>query len=455
MRIDRILFTAPASGCGKTTVTCAVLGALKKLGRRPVSFKTGPDYIDPMFHRQVLGIPSANLDLFLTPAGTAQWLFCRHAARGDIAVVEGAMGYYDGIAAGEDASAYQVARLTGTPAVLVADAAGMSLSAAALLEGFARFRQDSGIAGVIFNRMSPALYSRMAELVRRETSLIPLGYLPRMEEAAFESRHLGLVTAGEIEGVRRKLELLARQALRTIDLQGLLRLAAGAGELEAREPFSVPRLRPVRLAVARDRAFCFYYEDSLELLRQMGAQLIPFSPLEDAALPGEADGLYLGGGYPELSAEQLSRNLPMRKSVAAAVQNGMPALAECGGFLYLHGQLSDPQGRAWPMAGVIPARAENGGRLRQFGYASLTACGDGLLAREGEALPAHEFHYWQSSAPGEGFAAQKPQSSRGWRCGYHTPRLYAGFPHFHFWGMPRAAERFLRAMAAYQEERAV
>ena len=445
----RLMFCAPASGSGKTTVTCAVLRALLRRGLRPMACKSGPDYIDPMFHSRVLGAQSCNLDLFFFSRSAARALLARNAEHADVTVLEGAMGYYDGIAMSSNASAWDLACTTDTPAVLVVDGRGRALSAAAEVQGFRSFRQPSRIAGVVLNRVSPMLYPRLAETITRETGLPVFGYLPVMEDCVIESRHLGLVTAAEIGDLQEKLDRMARQAEQTMDLDGLLALARSAPALDTEAPAPEPVPGRPGIAVARDKAFCFYYEASLQVLRDLGAELIPFSPLKDAALPENIQGLYLGGGYPELYAETLSHNETMRRSVYEAVTGGMPTVAECGGFLYLHRTLKDPSGTSWPMAGVLDAEGYPTGKLSRFGYVTLTAEDDSLLFRRGETMPAHEFHYWDSTAPGRDFLARKPQSTRHWQAGVATETLYAGFPHFHFASKPETARRFLEQALAY------
>ena len=449
----RLLLCAAASGGGKTTVTCALLKAFQNRGLSPAAFKCGPDYIDPMFHREVLGVPSRNLDLFFLGEDTARALLLENGRGSGVCVLEGVMGYYDGIAMGSDAGAYHLSRATGTPAVLVLDGRGSALTAAAVVKGLVSFRPDSGIRAVILNRVSPMLYPRLKAAIEAECGVCVLGYLPSRPDCALESRHLGLVTAAEVRDLQRKISLLAAQAEESLDLDALLDLARSAPDLDAPLP-ALPEPVPgrPRIAVARDKAFCFYYADSLALLEKLGAELGPFSPRADAALPEGTSGLYLGGGYPELYARELSENRAMREAVRSAVAGGMPTIAECGGFLYLHGTLSDPEGRAWPMAGLFPAGARNTGRLGRFGYVTLTADRGGLLGPAGTEIPAHEFHYWDSDAPGADFLARKPQSSRRWSCAYHTSTLYAGFPHFHLWSAPAAARRFAEACVRYSQE---
>ena len=452
MSAPRLLLAAPASGGGKTTLTCAVLQALVNRGERPVAFKCGPDYIDPMFHSEIIGAKSRNLDLFLLGADTTRCLLAENGAGSSLALMEGVMGYYDGIGLTAEASAYDLARRTQTPVVLVVDGRGRALTAAAEVAGMGAFRPDSQLRGVVLNRVSPMLYPRLKAAIEAETGIHVYGCLPNLPDCALESRHLGLVTAGEVAGLREKLNKLARQAEETVELDGLLELARTAPPLP---PGAVALPPPVagrpRLAVARDRAFCFYYADGLALLERLGAELVPFSPLADAALPPGSCGLYLGGGYPELYAEALSANRPMRQAIRAAVAGGMPTVAECGGFLYLGEGLADGGGRVWPMAGALPGTARNAGKLGRFGYVTLRARKDGLLGPAGTVFPAHEFHYWDSERPGADFRAEKPHSDRGWDCAFHTPTLYAGFPHFHFWARPELARNFVAAARRYAD----
>lgn len=479
MKIPRILLSAPASGSGKTLITCGILNLLKRKGLDVASFKCGPDYIDPMFHTAVIGTRSRNLDLFFADGDTARWLFARHAGDCDIAVVEGVMGYYDGLAgASTDASAWDVARTTGTPTILLADARGTSVSLAALIRGFASFREPSGIGGVILNRLSPMLYGRMKELIERETGIPVLGYVPVLKDCLLESRHLGLLLPTEVDQLKEKLDRLSRVLEETLDLEGLLRLAGSAPDLTwDREKLSPVRTglalwektsgkeehlrhrqilgpsgRPLQIGLARDEAFCFFYQDNLRLLEAMGAQLVTFSPLHDRELPPGLDGLLLHGGYPELYAEALGANRAMCDSVREAVCGGLPTVAECGGFLYLHGELEDMEGRAWPMAGVIPGKGFYTGKLGRFGYVTLSE--GRAFGREVGALPAHEFHYFDSPSCGEAFRAQKPLSSRSWRCIHSTDTLLAGFPHFYYYGNPLLAEAFLLRAQSHAKEKA-
>lgn len=425
-RIPRVMLAGVSSGCGKTTLTCAILQALVNRGHRVGAFKCGPDYIDPMFHSRIIGAKSANLDLHFFGENTLRYLLCKNAADRDVSVIEGVMGYYDGIGLTQRASSYEVAQVTGSPVVLVVNAKGAAASILATIQGFLTFLPDSHIRGVILNQCGAMAYGPLAEEIEKKLGIRAYGYLPGMENCALESRHLGLVTAAEVANLREKLQDMAQQAERSIDLDGLLALASGAPQVFC-NPAAIARQEAVRIAVARDRAFCFYYEDNLDAMRQMGAELVEFSPLHDKKLPEEIHGLYLGGGYPELYAAQLSQNQTMRESVCAALSHGLPCIAECGGFMYLTREIG-----GYPMVGFLPGSCFDTGKLTRFGYVTLRAKADNVLCKAGGTIAGHEFHHWDCTHPGSGFTAAKP-TGRHWDCAVATDRLYAGFPHFHFY----------------------
>ena len=451
-KAPRILIGAPASGGGKTTFTCGLLQALVHRGLQPAACKCGPDYIDPMFHSEVIGAYSRNLDLFFSEEEQVRQLVADSAAHSGVVVIEGVMGYYDGIAVSDQASAWDVARATETPAVLVIDGRGRARSIAAEVAGFARFRADSRVAGVVLNRVSDMLYPRLKELVENETGVRVYGYLPKLDDCSLESRHLGLVTASEVADLRAKLDKLAAVMEGTVDIDGLLELADSAPDLGDGNWQGVPAGKPAtppRIAVAHDDAFCFYYADALRLLEHLGAELVEFSPLADERLPQGVAGLYLGGGYPELHALELNANASMRASIARLIRAGLPTIAECGGFMYLHDILEDDKGNTYPQVGVVNGASFKTNKLGRFGYITMTASQGGMLAEEGDQLRAHEFHYWDSENPGVAFSAAKPQSTRTWKCGMSTPTMYAGYPHLYLPGNPKAAERFVEACIAY------
>ena len=433
-----LMIAAMHSGAGKTVTTCAILSALKQRGVHVQAFKCGPDYIDPMFHERVLNVPSRNLDLFLQ--GEEGVIRTLSRAEADLALIEGAMGYYDGLNNTTDAGAYALARLTKTPAVLAISPGGSGLTLAEQVKGIQDFRPDSGIAALILANCPERLFASLAPVLERETGLPVLGYLPPMDEARFESRHLGLLTAGEIGDLSARMKKLGEAAEKYIDLDRLLTLS---GTWKGTSKQATAASSRCRIAVARDEAFCFIYADNLDALREAGAKLVFFSPLHDLELP-KADGLYLPGGYPELYAEALSKNRTMMDSIAAAVKAGLPTVAECGGFLYLGQSLEDAAGRAHPMCGVLPGAGFKTGRLQRFGYQTITAPADSLLFRAGEQIPAHEFHYWDSTRNGADLTASKADG-RSWDSGYVSLHLYAAFPHLHFGGALPLSERFVKA----------
>lgn len=442
----QFLVAAPASGSGKTTLTCALLTALKQRGFDPCAFKCGPDYIDPMFHRAVLGVASHNLDLYFSSPDTVRRLYAEGLAGHGAAVCEGAMGFYDGLGGvSTTASAWHTAEVLDLPVLLVVQPKGASITLAAELRGLLQFRTPSRIVGILLNDCSEALYKTLRPMLEAETGLPVVGYLPHLPGCAIESRHLGLKTAGEISDLQQKLGQLADALV--LDWAQLAALTDRPAP--AAPPLAAPCTPAVRIAVARDEAFCFAYAEMLDALRDAGAEPLFFSPLRDAALPENIGGLYLPGGYPELYARQLSENHALRAAIREAVQKGLPTAAECGGFLYLGQALEGMDGKTYPMAGVLPGSGHNAGRLVRFGYAAMTAKANSMLFRAGEALPIHEFHHWDSSENGTDFSVRKTEK-RQWECGFANAHLYAGFPHLYWAGtaLPRrfvqAAQHFLK-----------
>ena len=446
----QFLLAAPRSGSGKTTMTCALLMALKRRGCAPCAFKSGPDYIDPMFHRAVLGVESRNLDLFFSAPETVRTLYAKGAAGHGAAVCEGAMGFYDGLGGVSDrASAWHLADTLGLPVLLVVEPKGQSLTLAAELKGLDSFRTPSHIAGILLNNCTARMHALLAPMLEEETGLPVLGFLPKLPEAVIGSRHLGLYTAAEVENLQQKLALLADAVEEHIDWPRLLALCE-------KEPPALPARAEtpparVRIAVAQDEAFCFTYAETLEAFRDAGAEVVFFSPLRDTALPENIGGLYLPGGYPELHARELSENTSLLREIKRKIESGLPTAAECGGFLYLGQSLTDAEGQSWPMVGVLPGEAKDAGRLVRFGYATLSADSDSMLFRAGESFPIHEFHHWDSTANGVALAAKKPVGGAEWRCGFVNEHFYAGFPHLYWAGTP-LPQRFAAAAENYRRD---
>ncbi len=459
METPRILLAAGASGSGKTLITCGILQALVNRGKKVASFKCGPDYIDPMFHSRVIGTKSRNLDTFFTSPETTRYLLAKNSEDCDISVIEGVMGYYDGVGGITDqASAYDLASVTDTPVIFIVNSKGMSASLAACVKGFLEYKKNSRIQGVILNQMSPMLYPRMKTLLEEELGIRVLGYVPKVDDCVIESRHLGLVLPDEIPELRERLIKLAEILEKTLDMEGILSLAASAGSLAETKlkdsAFFWKLPEKVRIGVADDEAFCFFYQDNFRLLKEMGAELLPFSPIHDKALPENLDGILLYGGYPELNGKVLEENREMRTGVRLALQKGMPCMAECGGFMYLHEEMEDMDGRLCKMAGVIPGKVYRTPKLTRFGYITLEeTTGRFLKGQCTGPIPAHEFHYFESENCGTDFHASKPMSKRGWECIHSTERMMAGFPHLYYYGNPGVAQAFLEKCLEYQKER--
>lgn len=444
-QIPRLILAAPHSGSGKTMITMGLLVAFQKRGAKLASYKCGPDYIDPMFHSRVLGIPTRNLDTYFTDADTTRMLFAQDQKEGtELSLIEGVMGYYDGAGlATETGSTYELANVLEAPVVLIIDAAGMSLSAVAVLKGFLKYREPNRIMGVLFNRMSKQVY----EAIRPEVEALGIracGYVPRLSDMELPSRHLGLVTPEELENLTEYVDQLAERIAQTVDLDALYALAHTAPEFNWK-PVTLPKLsRTLHVSVARDEAFCFLYEDNLKFLREIGAKVQFFSPLHDKQVPKGTEVLLLPGGYPELYAEQISNNIAMRQSVYAALDAGIYVLAECGGFLYLTDRLEDMEGHSYPMTGWIHADAFQTNKLGRFGYIELTPKAGGAKIR------GHEFHYFDTTDNGSDLVAKKPFRDVKWECIHASGRALIGFPHLYYYSEPAfLTERLER----YMEER--
>ena len=545
IRIPRLMIAAPASGSGKTLITCGLLRLLQEKGLQPAAFKCGPDYIDPMFHRTVLGVPSRNLDTWFLPGKalsrssySVQWVLS-HAVRrcgAEIALMEGVMGYYDGTgSSGTQASSRELALQTQTPAILVVDAKGMSRSIVPLLQGFVSCeKEERRIRGVILNRISAGMFPLMKKWIEEDTDLQVIGFVPQDRTIVWESRHLGLVRPEETAGIRDQIGYLASIMEKTIDVEALLALAQTAppfktsdietavtetepaeaknGKRETAQtetakaffsPEPVPNVvsfqacktRPgkstgPRIAVAMDEAFGFYYEDNFELLRECGADLVFFSPLHDKVFP-PADGLILGGGYPELYAQTLAENASMKAQIRAGAAEGMPILAECGGFMYLQEYLEIPDpaegkkpfpGEApgrFSMCGILPGVCRMTDHLVRFGYVELEnreenpqspekaagpgmratntaigAAGSGIAAgtgylKKGHRIRGHEFHYFDSTENGDACTAYKPGRTRSWGCMVVQGNIMAGFPHLYYRSDPAFAAGFVDRCRQY------
>ncbi|HEY3307830.1 MAG TPA: cobyrinate a,c-diamide synthase [Desulfuromonadaceae bacterium] len=459
MSTKGFLIAAPQSGSGKTTVALAIMSALNRRGLKVAPFKCGPDFIDPGYHRLVTGRPSINLDGWMCPESFVADTFMRHTIGADVAIIEGAMGLFDGLgSSSKEGSSAQVAAITAAPVVLVVNVRGMAASAVALVKGFAEYDPRIRLAGVIFNNVGS---EKHAELLRQALAdALPqvgmFGFIPREEELLIPSRHLGLVTAEDNPLPAEYLNHLSELAEQYLDLEGLAGLRIESKEISSgSSPTSRPGVaEPVLIAVARDAAFCFIYEDNLRLLKEAGADLIFFSPLDDLDLPAGISGIYLPGGYPELHAERLTANLGLRTAILEAVTKDMPCYAECGGMIYLtQGMETADSEPAMNFAGVFPVRARMLPRRKALGYRQVQFLTDSISGVAGMTLRGHEFHYseigmmplqvkrcYRVTRPGEKLGLE----------GYRLHKCLASYIHLHFGSAPRFASAFVESCRKYK-----
>lgn len=476
----RWMIAAPASGSGKTAAVCGLLTLLKKRGCSAGAFKCGPDYIDPMFHKKVLGIPGCNLDSFFLEPEQLRDLFCRETAELEAAVVEGVMGYFDGVGGMSWGSSWDIARILKLPVILVVDGHGASLSVLAQIKGFLDYqptgeREENRIAGVILNRTSPSMCSVLKPRIEKELGIACLGCIPVLKWLDLKSRHLGLLLPDEIGNLQEQMERLSQVLEESVDVERLLELGrgpqrrhesgadqedgAGREDEAGREDRAGRKKKQGEetfcLAAAMDEAFCFYYQENLELLRELGARIIPFSPLRDEKLPEQTDGILLGGGYPELYAAELGKNSRMRESIRRAAEEGMPILGECGGYLYLLEELEGEDGNMYPMAGVFSGSGKREERLRHFGYVTVQTGADSSYLKKEQQIRGHEFHYWhcQKDETEGAMEAKKPLGGKKWPAMRIKHQVTAGFPHLYYPSLPEFAERFARACMEYGQRR--
>ncbi|MBN1628459.1 MAG: cobyrinate a,c-diamide synthase [Thermoleophilia bacterium] len=472
-----LVVSAPRSGEGKTTVALGIMAAFRNRGLRVQGFKVGPDYLDTGYQVLATGRFGRNLDIWMMGGEAVERAVSLNGDQVDIVVVEGAMGLFDGHRNGvAPSSTADIAALLGAPVVLVVDASRMGASIGALTLGFRTYDERVHVEGVILNRWAVRRDRKAASKAISRAGVKILGYLPGDTGAALPSRHLGLVLADEIaEEAERVIVELANLVELHLDLDGLLQLASEMAQPDRPSPegglkqsesgvsladSSVQNRasarsggREVRIAVALDSSFAFYYQDNLEALERAGAVLVPFSPLEVHALP-RCDGLYLGGGYPELHAEALSRNVTLRESIRKAISGGLPTYAECGGLLYLCERLEDVKGRRVNLVGAVPGRVIMQTRLQAMGYREARLARDCLLGHAGDVLRGHEFHYSECVIDRARLAGSSPAYMINDRPeGFVRADLFASFIHLHFAGCPRAIEHWLKTCAAFSASR--
>lgn len=446
--MPRIMLAGANSGCGKTSITCGILRALTRRGVNVQPYKCGPDYIDPMLHSHITGNECRNLDPFFSTPDDLRYLMAKDSEGAGFSVVEGVMGYYDGIGVSSDMSSHTVSQETGTPTVLILNVKGMSHTMIPLIKGLIEYRENP-VAGVILNRCSRGLYLLMKPEIEKTLPVKVVGYFPQKEGIYIGSRHLGLMTAAEIDNLDEILDLLGDTAEEGIDLDLLMELGAGAAALPKAQVPEKPDKPRARIAVAWDKAFCFYYKENLDILEQMGAELVYFSPVNDQELPFGTDGIYLGGGYPETYRQELCDNLSMKESILRAVREGKPVIAECGGFMYACRNLVETDDSERPMLGLIDTDVRMTKRLSmQFGYVRMEALKDTAFFDKGTEIRAHEFHYSKADRRGDACRMTK-STGRSWEGLYVQDHLMAGYPHFYFHNCQEVARRFVDMASRY------
>ena len=453
-RIRRFMIASPCSGSGKTLFSCALMNLLKrKFG--VAAFKCGPDFIDPLFHKKVLDLASVNLDGYFDCGKDLLQLFVEESSEDKISIAEGAMGFFDGLAGTSlQASCYDVAVTTKTPVILVVDARGASRSLCATIKGFKKYARRKTIKGVFLNKASKSFYPLLKNMIEKECRVRVLGFLPFDERLAWKSRHLGLVLPNEIQDFKNQIDIASALLEESLDEPALLKIASVACGLKVvkKNPFEKivkeKEYTGLKIGLAYDDAFCFYYKKNISIIEEMGASVEYFSPLNDGGLP-DVDGIIIGGGYPELYADKLEENCSMKDSICALVKNNIPVLAECGGFMYLQKELVCQDGKKYKMCGAIEGESFYTGKLVRFGYAQYTSKDLRFKIR------GHEFHYFESSNNGDEFLSEKPSGRKGSPCIVKQKNLLAGFPHLYYNSCPEFIVSFLDKAAAYKASKKV
>ena len=443
-----IVIAGVISGVGKTTIATVIMGALTKRGKRVQPFKAGPDYIDPSYHKLAAGIPSRNLDSWLLPHKIVSELFYKASQTADISIVEGVMGIFDGHSnLDEFGSTAQLAKLLHAPVVLIADASKVARSVAAEILGYQLFDPELNIAGVILNGIgSPRHLEFCKPQIEKSTGIPVIGYMPRRQDLVQPERHLGLIPTTEGTVVQQWYDSLISQTEETIDLEAICDIASTA-QLNPVEPYiypASPQPKTAVIAVAKDEAFSFYYQDSLDLLESWGAEIVEFSPLKDSKVPERCGGIYIGGGFPELFAQELSENKSMLRSMTEQINLGIPIYAECGGLMYLGHSLSDMTGQMHPMVQALPLSSSMKDQTLHLGYRELEALCDSPIMKKGQVIKGHEFHWSVLENNPELHNALYTVVDQDNRFeGFRNEKVWASYIHVHLASDPSLAKRFV------------
>ena len=463
-KLPRIMIAGTNSGVGKTTVTLGIMFALVQKGIEVQGFKAGPDYIDPSHHKFVTGNASRNLDTWMMGDSACRELFERSAVNADVSVIEGVMGLYDGSidSTGHGSSAH-LAKLLKTPVILVISAKGIAQSAGAVVMGYKEFDKDINLSGIIVNNVSSHSHYDCIKSSIEETCSVPvLGYLKKDKEIIIPERHLGLVPSEENVGQSNLYERLGKMALETVDIDGLLKVARSAGAFPDYDKsifLDGNVTADINLAIAKDNAFCFYYQDDIDLFEALGAKVKYFSPLSNRRLPDDIDGIFLGGGFPELYTEKLLENDSMKKSILEAYNQGTVIYGECGGMMYLLERLIDCDGSSFNMCGVLSGTSRMENRRQGLGYIIAEATCDNVICKRGDTFRAHEFHWSKLlDVPENTIFAYKTRKSNGKESGYDgicKKNVLASYTHVHFSSNPELARNLLSSMKKASENKLV
>lgn len=455
--IPRVVIAATKSGSGKTTIVTGLLAALRQKGVKVQPYKVGPDYIDPGYHKLASGQPSHNLDSWLMPMDTMVEVFANSASKAELAVIEGVMGLYDGGRNGISSTA-EIAKSLDAPVVLVLDCKSMGASAAALALGFKMYDKDVKLAGVILNRLGSDNHEKIIREALNELDIPVLGAVRRNDSLVMPERHLGLLPVEENqeqEIINRMGEAMASQ----IDVDEIIRIGKSAGVMKVQDKeLNDNGKHKVRIGIARDEAFSFYYPESIRVLEAKGAEIIEFSPLSDNELP-QVDGLIFGGGFPEMFADKLSANRTLIEGIKNAAHDGMPIYAECGGFMFLSRAMEDFEGRVFPMCDILPCRVKMNSRLQMVGYVSAELQTDGILGKKGDVIKGHEFHFSTEDAEDgnteakRAFKFTRSRNGSQYFGGYSKGNVLGSYLHLHFAGYPQAADSFIEKCVEYRRKK--
>jgi cobyrinic acid a,c-diamide synthase len=452
--INSVMIAGTNSGCGKTTITLGIMYALSKKGLKVQPFKVGPDYIDTMFQSFATKRKSRNLDSYLLKDEFLEYIYSKNLKDADIGIIEGVMGFFDGVS-GEfiKGSSAFVAKKLGIPVILVIDVKGMSNSVLAVIEGFKEFNnKDWNIKGVILNNISSIYhYELLKESIDKYFGNIVIGYLKKNENLKLKSRHLGLAQEEKIHNLKDKFNLLYDETVKGIDLEKIIKISKEAKNIEVNKNLiNLDCVKNTKIAVAKDKAFNFYYQDNLDLLEDLGCEISFFSPIVDKNIPDNINGIYIGGGYPELFSKELSENISLKDNIKKSAFNKMPIYAECGGLLYMLKSLKPFDDKTYEMTGIIDGIGFMTNKLKRFGYVEIEALTNNLIFKKGEKVKAHEFHYSDYEINTKNYTYYVKKKNKTWNCGYVLNNVLAAYPHIHFYSNLNLVRNFILKCSTFR-----